>query len=48
MLSFLLQELMGRPLRLKFSQKNVEGAATEKEEEHAHNAEQEESDPNIS
>lgn len=32
--SFLhLQELMGRPLRLKFSQKNVDEDGVEKEEE---------------
>lgn len=28
-----LQELMGRPLRLKFSEKNVEESGNEKEEE---------------
>lgn len=29
----LLQELMGRPLRLKFSEKNVDEAGSEKEED---------------
>lgn len=40
---FLLQELMGRPLRLKFSEKNVDDSGSQREEQDDSESQPEES-----